>query len=203
MLFRMISVNCTSSNYNRTGQTPRKRLRKTHRCNVTRDFIPGCFNRYIFVLAEVDARIASAEEVLLDPLVPRHRYSPVVLVATIAVVVPASTAAATAAAAATSALVAGFVPAAAASLSLRLLGLLPTIITGQVTLPFLIAATASTPIISLERLAVLEVVTTIPAAIGEQQVSKLNPRIIVDSQSESFDLYESGQISLVIIFIKN
>lgn len=175
----------------RTGEFSPLSCDNNYRCNVARDFVPGCFNRYIFVLAEVDARVARAEEVVLHPFVPRHRYGPVVLVATVPVVVPtSSSAAATTTAAASASFAAVLVPTAASVA--RLLRFLPAIITGQVTLPFLKAATAaaatagataSTPIIvSFERLAIL--VASIPAQ------KKFKPSIFVRrSQQEVKEIF--------------
>jgi hypothetical protein len=179
----------------RTGEFSPLSCDNNYRCNVARDFVPGCFNRYIFVLAEIDARVARTEEVVLHPFVPRHRYGPVVLVATVPVVVPtSSSAAATTTAAASASFAAVLVPTAASVA--RLLRFLPAIITGQVTLPFLKAATAaaatagataSTPIIvSFERLAIL--VASIPA---QKKIQTVNIRSAIATGSET-NLRSSG-----------
>lgn len=124
---------------------------------MTRDFVPGCFNRYIFVLAEIDSRITRAEQFLLQTLVPLHRYRPIVFV------VPSIVPSTTATAAIVPLVIRRVVPATGIA---RLFGrLLPSVVARQIALLVLTATAAGAASVTAPRIvivaAILEVVATI------------------------------------------
>lgn len=98
-----------------------------YRWNVAGDFVTGGLDRYVLVLAEIDARVTGAEQFGLQAFVTRQRYGPVG-------VVPASAASALVVPATAAAAAASFLPAAVVA---RLLRFLPAVITVQVTVPIL------------------------------------------------------------------
>lgn len=114
----------------------------------------GSLNRYILILAKVDTRIPAPEQVHFEFLIPWQRHRPIVVAPAVSAIVPP--AAATAAASATAVLIP------TAAVPRRPVRLLPTIITGQVTLLVRTAATSSTPIVSLVGIPVLILVTSTP-----------------------------------------
>lgn len=103
---------------------------------MTRDFVAGCLNRNIFILAEVDARVSGTKHVEFDAFVPRQGYGPVSLVMTIVPTTPSATCSTT--------LSSLIVPPAIVS---GFLWFLPAIVTGHVTLPFLETTSSISPII--------------------------------------------------------